>query len=411
MKNSSTHRPAKSPATAESAAAPRRDAQYWSAWFWGDFLTDWLARVQDDEAGVFDALDIDGKPDVTANKSLLAQARTLFTLSHAALLSEDPALVSAARKQVEFLARFRKARGLYRCMSTREGNPTGQPSDEAARSYDHSFIILGLVTWNRVSPSDETTVLIDDCWEVLQSQLTDPATGLLRNDDIGANTTPAQNPHMHLYEACLQANRMTGDAIWLTRAADLRKLALRHFMDQDSGTITEFLTPDLQPLPGADGLRREIGHQCEWAWLLEEEAKLAGNPDLSITAARLMDFANNYGFATDGPLKGAAIDAVSADGNVTENSFLLWPQTEAIKILAIGHVTGDQQAGKRANELMCLMFEGWFADRPTFVNQLDTEGNSIWSQAPTRLMYHLVLAMTEGARAKLWSDIPSHKPT
>jgi len=253
-------------------------------------------------------------------------------------------------------------------------------------------------------------MLIDDCWEALQSQLTDPATGLLRNDDIGADTKPAQNPHMHLFEACLQANRMTGDAIWLARAADLRALALRHFMDQDSGSIAEFLTPDLQPLPGAEGLRREIGHQCEWAWLLLEEAELAGNPALGVPAARLMDFANRHGFVHEGPLKGAVFDAVSAGGDVTDNSFLLWPQTEAIKTLAIHHLAGDPQAGKRARALLCLMFEGWFADRPTFVKQLDADGNSLWSQALTRLMYHLVLAMTEGARVELWSDIPCHRP-
>lgn len=412
MKNSSPQ----APITTIRTAAPRRDAEYWSAWFWGDFFTDWLTRVQDGEAGVFDALDADGNPDITAGKTLLAQARTLFTLSHVALLSKDSVLISAARKQAVFLVHFRKACGLYRCKANRDGSPTGKAEDEAARSYDHAFVILGLVTWNRVSPSDETAMLIDDCWEALQSRLTDPATGLLRNDDIGADVTPAQNPHMHLYEACLQANRMTGDAIWLARAADLRALALKHFMDQGSGSIAEFLTPNLQPLPDAEGLRREIGHQCEWAWLLMEEAELAKNPDLGIPAARFMDFANSYGFAPDGPLKGAAFDAVSVDGDIIENSFLLWPQTEAIKMLAISHMAGDQQADERASALMRLMFEGWFADRPTFVNQLDIDGNPLWSQALTRLMYHLVLAMTEGARAKLWPDIPSgsltcHNPT
>ncbi|KMK63963.1 AGE family epimerase/isomerase [Puniceibacterium sp. IMCC21224] len=389
----------------------RRSAEEWSAWFWGDFLTDWLRRVQDGQAGVFDALDADGNPDSTTGKSLLTQARTLFTLSHTALLSDDPMLVAAARQQAVFLDRFRKAPGLYRCMAQRDGSPTALAADAAARSYDHSFVILGLVTWHRVSPSDETATLINACWEALKSRLTDPETGLLLNDDTGAGTNPAQNPHMHLYEACLQANRMSGDAIWLSRAADLRTLGLRHFMDQDSGSIAEFLTPDLRPLPGADGVRREPGHQCEWAWLLLEEARLAGDPAPDAPAARLIAFADRHGFARDGALKGAAFDAVSAAGDVTENSFLLWPQTEAIKTLAIRHMAGDPQAGARARALLCLMFESWFQGRPSFVNRLDADGNSLWSQALTRLMYHLVLAMTEGARAGLWPDVPQHRPT
>jgi mannose/cellobiose epimerase-like protein (N-acyl-D-glucosamine 2-epimerase family) len=403
-----TRSPTTHPATAITPDTPRRDARYWSDWFWSVFLHEWLARVQDGGAGVFDALDAGGNPDPAAGKSLLAQARTLFTLSHAALLSGDPRLISAARTQAAFLQRFRKAPGLYRCRSSRDGSPTGLAADEAARSYDHSFVILGLVTWNRLSPSAETGDLISACWEAVQTRLTDPETGVLRNDDIGADNTPAQNPHMHLYEACLQASRMTGDPVWLSRAADLRSLGLRYFMDTDSGSIAEFLTPDLKPLPGPAGLRRETGHQCEWAWLLLEEARLANLPDLRHTAARLTEFADRHGFARDGLLQGAAYDAVSTQGEVTEPGFLLWPQTEAIKLLALQHLDGDAQAGERASRLLCLMFERWFEGRAFYVNRLDTGGNSLWSEALTRLMYHTVLAMTEGARAGLWPDIHGH---
>jgi mannose-6-phosphate isomerase len=382
--------------------ATSRDAAFWADWFWRDLLGGWMAQVLDGDFGVFDALDAKGKPDLTAPKSLLAQARTLFTLSHAALLSGGPALKAAAEKQAAFLQRFRKAPGLYRCNAKRDGSPTGQAADEAARSYDQTFVILGLVTWNRLSPSDEVPQLIEDCWQALTTQLTDPATGLLLNDDIGGNLTPAQNPHMHLYEACLQAIRMTGDPHWLERAADLRSIALRHFMDHDSGSIAEFLTPDLLPLPGADGQRREVGHQCEWAWLLLQEAELAAQPDIGAPAAQLLAFADRFGFAKTGPLTGAAFDAVSAAGEVMENSFLLWPQTEAIKTLAIRHIAGEPEAAARAQALMCLMFESWFAGRPVFVNRLDATGDSLWSEALTRLMYHIILAMTEGTRAGLW---------
>ncbi|WP_146586467.1 AGE family epimerase/isomerase [Puniceibacterium confluentis] len=399
MHTRTDHDPATSPTRPRSAPD-------WIAWFWSDFLPDWLARVQDGDAGVFDALDAAGNPDVTAGKSLLAQARNLFTLSHVALLSGDPELIAAAGRQAAFLDRFRKAPGLYRCKALRDGSPTGQAADAAARSYDHTFVILGLVTWNRLSPAPQTDRRIAECWDALQSHLTDPATGLLRNDDIAASPLPAQNPHMHLYEACLQAFRMTGADIWLKRAAALRAVGLAHFMDQDSGSIAEFLTPELQPLPGSDGLRREPGHQCEWAWLLLEEARLARSGELDTPAARLMEFAERHGFARHGALKGAAFDAVSSTGTVLENTFLLWPQTEAIKMLALRHTAGDPQAGDRARALLCLMFERWFQDRPVFVNRLDADGNSLWSEALTRLMYHLVLALTEGARAGLWPDVP-----
>ena len=383
-----------------------KDAQYWAEWFWGPFFTEWLGRVQDDHGGVFDTLDADANPELGANKSLLAQTRTLFTFAHAGLATGDPVFVKAAQRQLSFLQHFQKAPGLYRCITKRDGSPTGAAQDEYARSYDHSFVILGLTTLNKLSPSPEIGMLIDQCWTALTEKLTDPATGLLRNDDSGVVTDPAQNPHMHLYEACLQAFRMTDNAIWLTRATHLRKTGLRYFLDPDSGTITEFLTPTLEPLPGAAGHRREVGHQCEWAWLLEEEAALANIPEPLETAKLLFGFTAKHGFDKDGLFKGAVFDAVSDTGNVVENSYLLWPQTEAIKILAIRHTAGQADARDHGRALMCLMFERWFEDRTCFVNQFDQDGKCIWPQGLTRLMYHLVIAMTEGAKAGLWPKIP-----
>ncbi|MGJ8624877.1 MAG: AGE family epimerase/isomerase, partial [Yoonia sp.] len=352
-------------------------AQDWSTWFWADYFDLWLARVTDAAHGVFDALDVNGAPDLNATKSVLAQARMVFTLSHVALLSGDPAHIAAARQQVVFLRRFCKAPGLYRCTANPDGSATGKAEDDIARSYDQTFVILGLVTWNKLSPSDDVAILIDECWDALQTHLKDPITGVLLNDDSGAVSNPAQNPHMHLYEACLQAFRMTANAVWLSRAADLRATGLLHFMDQNSGSIAEFVAPDLQPLPAPDGQRREIGHQCEWAWLVREEVDLAGKPELLEIATRLADFAKAYGVATQGPLSGAVFDAVSAAGDVVEHSFLLWPQTEAIKLYAVQHVAGDPCAGARAQALLCLMFDHYVVDRPSYVNQLDADGNVI----------------------------------
>jgi mannose-6-phosphate isomerase len=319
-------------------------------------------------------------------------------------MTGDARYIEVAQRQFAFLEYFKKASGLYRCITGRDGSRTGVAADDYARSYDQTFVILGLVTWNKVSPSDEVEKLVEECWTALERHLTDPATGLLLNDDSGVDTGPAQNPHMHLYEACLQAFRMTDDSVWVSRAAKLRMIGLQYFIDPQSGAITEFLTPDLRPLSGSAGRRREIGHQCEWAWLLFEEAELANNASLHIPANKLIDFTKEYGFASNGVLKGAVFDAVSADGDVLEEQFLLWPQTEAIKLLATRHRAGEPLVGKRAQSLLCLMFERWFADHVTFVNQLDAKGNVIWDEALTRLMYHIVLALSEGSRAGLWPD-------
>jgi mannose/cellobiose epimerase-like protein (N-acyl-D-glucosamine 2-epimerase family) len=388
---------------------PAQDAplQEWIDWFWQAFLPAWIDRAHDPKAiGFYDLLDKDGQPAQRNHRSFLAQARLLFTFSHLALQSNTPAFHTAARHAHDALPHFQKASGLYRRAITATGARTGDANDDLATSYDQCFPILGLATWGKLHPTDDVTPAMEALWANIGTLLRDPATGLMLEHDGGfdpaAPSSPnrAQNPHMHLYEAALQAYAMTRNPVWMDRAQSMRTIGLKYFFDPDSGTITEFLTPDLAPLPGRDGQRREVGHQCEWAWLLLREVALGGDPALQSIATRLMAFADRYGFAPDGILQGAALDAVSADATWHENRFLLWPQTEAIKANAVRAAT--QAHAEQAKALALLMFRNYFSGRAAYANQLDAQGRAIWPDALSRLHYHLVLALTEGKRAGLW---------
>lgn len=396
-------------ATGLARTAPDGDASaaQWVGWFWHDFLPGWTQHVQTPGSiGFHDALDKTAAPVQPDRRTVLAQARLLFTFAHLALQSDNPVYHDAAAAARKAVVAFRKAPGLYCRARTASGAPTGQPGDELATSYDQSFVILGLATWGRLHPEYDVSGELDAYWAAVETTLTDPVTGLMLEHDGAFDPADpsapkrAQNPHMHLYEACLQAFEMTQAPIWLTRAADMRAMGLKHFFDADTGTITEFLAPDLSVLPGRDGQWREIGHQCEWAWLLLREVELGGDPGSRAVALRLLNFADQHGFSTDGPMAGAAFDAVSADLTWREEKFLLWPQTEAIKAHAVRADTGDH--ADRAGALVVLIFRQYFAGRAAFVNQLDATGAVIWDEALSRLHYHLVLALTEGARAGLW---------
>ena len=392
-------------------AAPRPDANAalpeWMQWFWASFLPDWVDHAHDpDSIGFYDELDQDGRASKTDRRTILAQARLLFTFSHLALISDNPAYHTAARIARDALGVFRKSPGLYARARTSKGLPTGVAEDDLATSYDQSFVVLGLSTWGRLYPDEDVSAELEACWSAVETRLTDPATGMmLEHDgltDPRAASAPnrAQNPHMHLYEAALQAFEMTGDPRWLKRATHMRAKGLEYFLDAESGTILEFIAPDLSQLSGREGARREVGHQCEWAWLLLREVELGGDTALGGIADRLLEFADRYGFAQDGVMRGAAFDAVSADASWHDASFLLWPQTEAIKAHAVRATKADY--GDRAQALALLVFRQYFADRAVFANQLDDKGQPLWPDALSRLLYHLVLGFTEGARAKVW---------
>jgi len=391
-----------------STTQPAQDASAadWVGWYWADFLPAWIERARDPVGGGFcDLLNAEAVPQPD-RKTVLAQARLAFTFAHLGLLSGNPAFLDAAKTACDALRPFRKSSGLYRRGLANGGQPSGHEGDHLASSYDQSFVILGMSTWGALSPSADIDTEIEANWSAIQSRLVDPVTGLLLEHDGLADPADvsapprAQNPHMHLYEAALQAFEMTGKPIWLERAQAMRAKGLDFFFDARSGTITEFLAPDLAPLPGRDGQGREIGHQCEWAWLLMREVSLGGDAGMQDVATELMRFADQFGFATSGALQGAAFDAVSCDTSWREDRFLLWPQTEALKVYAVRSDDADQ--AEKARAMVQLIFRRYFAGRPAFVNQLGAEGAVLWDEAHSRLHYHLVLGLTEGARAGLW---------
>ncbi len=383
------------------------DVQDWIDWFYESFLPGWIERTRDpDGFGFYDLLDQNARPLQKNRRTALAQARLLFTFSHLGLTTGNPVFRDAAHVACDALQAFQKSPGLYARARAANKQPTNTDEDNLALSYDQSFVILGLSTWGKLNPDDNTNPMLETCWSALENNLTDHATGLLlEHDAVPAPSHPnaplrAQNPHMHLYEAALQAYEMTEHPVWLERARLMRTKGLEYFYDKDTGTIIEFIAPDIGTLAGQEGQRREIGHQCEWAWLLHRETELGGDSHIGDIANQLLAFADKHGFQSNGVMQGAAYDAVSAELSFHENKFLLWPQTEAIKTFAIRK---DQTSyANNARHLMLLVFQKYFANYPGFVNQLDNNGQPLWSEALSRLLYHLVLALTEGSRAELW---------
>ena len=390
--------------------AAEATADDWVSWYLNRFLPDWINRASTaDGFGFFDALDHQGAPVDSPKRTLLTQARLLHTFSHLSLATGNADFYAAARVASDALGAFRTAPGTYCRARAANRHETDDKPDSLAHSYEQCFVLLGLATWSRARNDDtesDVEAELEACWKSFTHQLTDKTTGLLLQhehlNDPAAGNPPnrAQNPHMHLYEATLQAYEMTGDTTWLSRAAAMRHTAMQHFFAPQTGTMIGFMAPDLTLLTAPEGQRCEVGHQYEWAWLLYREAELGGDASVTQIADAMMHFADTYGLATAGNMKGAVFDAVSCDNSWREERFLLWPQTEAVKARAI-RKRGNKELSD-ARHLMLLIFQRYFADHAAFVNQLDINGTPVWSEALSRLHYHLAVAVTEGARRGLW---------
>lgn len=371
----------------------------------------WWALARDAaRGGVFERLDLGGKAAPEEPKTTLCQARVVFTLAHLHLATGEPRLLDKAQEVYGFFdAHLRDARGGYRLSAEADGRPREDALSRTRRAYDQSFALLALVTLRRADPAAVDKARIDSLWDFIET-LTEPATGALFEDDAMAQTgarpgdVRAQNPQMHMLEALLQAYEMTGAAVWLDRAARYIELARSRLIDPETGAVREFVAHDLGALGGEAGARREPGHQYEWAWLLRRFVELGGDAEVLADADRMTAFAETFGVRCGGPMSGVPFDALDAAGRVTDDAHLLWPATEAGKLHAARFLaTGDEEAAGRACALERLVFGRWFQARaPLWVNRLDGAGRLLQPEALSRLVYHVALFVTEGARAGLW---------
>lgn len=363
-----------------------------------EFMPAWLEIALPHGTGPAPVLESLDAPNAPA--STLTQARIVFALAHLHLVTGAPGLLAAAQRIYRHMAaQLRDADGGFRLNVSAEG--------KIRRSYDQSFALLALATLHRADPDCVTAAEIDDCWQFIQTRLTE-ADGSLWEDDraIATDGIRAQNPHMHMLEAVLQCYDMSGDSIWLDRAKTFVGLAAQYFIDAETGAIREFVGPDLLPMNSVVGQRREPGHQYEWAWLLRRYAGFSGDTHVLALADRMQAFAEQHGLRDGGPLHGALYDAVDAAGQVVEPTHLLWPLTEAGKVYAALHrETGTPKDAATAQRIERMIFELYFDTQgeTRWVNQLDTKGHVVWDVALSRLLYHVAVFVTEGISANLWA--------
>lgn len=381
-----------------------------AARFSEEFLPAWLEIAL--PAGTGPAPVVEELPDKGGASTTLAQARTAFMLAHLGQLSGDERLIAAARRITAFVTRFlRDPDGGCVYAVNPDGSRIDTQEARLRRTYDQSFVLLALVTVRHADPEAVAAEEIERCWSFVEGSLTDVTNGALWEDDRMARggarpgEVRAQNPHMHMLEAVLQCLELTGDAVWKARAEGLVRAGQRFFIDPATGAVREFVGHDLMPIDSPEGRRREPGHQYEWAWLLMRYADLTGDAGARRFVAPMVDFAAAHGWRTHGPMAGALFDALSADGQVTEETHLLWPLTEAGKYFsARARDFGDAEAARKARQIAGLIFGQYFAPdgTPSWVNQFDGDGNITWNAGLSRLLYHVALFVSEGASAGLW---------
>ena len=112
-------------------------------------------------------------------------------------------------------------------------------------TYGHAFVLLGLAWYYRLTKDAQIRAIVDSTLAFVDEGLASQNGGYV--DAVPApDAIRRQNPHMHLFEACLALYEALEDPQHLTRAAAIFDLFAERFFQPATGTLCEYFTAELQ---------------------------------------------------------------------------------------------------------------------------------------------------------------------
>jgi len=368
-----------------------------------EVLRCWAGMLAHPSGGFADGAHSDGRVDFRAPRTLLVQARLAYSFALAHQLAETaqipaPWALPAAEDALAAITRqFDLPTGGFAKSVRSSGGPPGDPT---ADFYDHAFVILAAAQMHRAMPDARFSGLMESTMQFLDDALAHPAGGFAETDR-GSPNGRRQNPHMHLLEAQLAAYEATGERSWLERARAIVDLFVSRFFDEQTGSLIEFMTETLAPLPGVSGTIREPGHHFEWVWLLLDYHGKSCDARALEPAKALYASAFAHGLLREGG-DFDVVESMLSDARQLSIDRLLWPQTEYIKAEVARHIhfkAAGALVAARAHFSRLQQF--YFRhNTPFWTNRLDASGVALESFVPARVLYHVAFAASSLASQK-----------
>jgi len=333
-------------------------------------LAHWLAVAPSESGFLRASVTRAWQPREQKATDLVAQSRLIYVLLSGYEVTGDSRYLDAARRGADFLLRYFPDPvhgGLFRIVDAE-----GRVVRDSKHTYGHAFAIFALAHAYRVTKDERYSGAALATWRVVQANLRDPGGGFRpevpRDFSDGASGSRTQNPVMHLFEALLALHGATGDPEALAGArsiGDFVVYRLLHGLPDGGAYIAEWYDAKWEPLPEDRGGNIDLGHQFEWAFLLNPSEK-RGLPALyTAVAQRLLDYAIKTGYDEQ---KGGCFNAAYTDGRVVREKGY-WQQSECLRtVMHYAALYGKSDMKRRYEQTLTLIRDefidakngGWF---------------------------------------------------
>jgi len=360
-------------------------------WFAEAALPNWIERGFDRSHGQFvEALALDGRPTDDPMLRVRSAARQIYVFADAPTRGFGTAShLSIAEAAFERLHRAAWIDGVEPGYVRVINRLDGTVIDATRDLYDNACVLLALGALYRATRLPAYRQRAAELLEAIDRTLAS-ALGGWREDNL-ATLPRRQNPHMHLFEACLFLAETTGESIYFDRLDAILNLLEDRFMRD--GLLHEFFGPGWELARDFTSHRLDPGHMCEWVWLLNGYSRLTGR-DRAPLAASLLGAACRLGTAGGAFL----VDEVDAAGRPLRDCRRLWLQCEWLKAFQVsGQALGPATARSSADALAERILTVYLADTPfgTWRDNFDLVGRFIAKSIPASSLYHLWTAVAE----------------
>lgn len=341
-------------------------------------LPNWKQHAQRHDNSWVEHLNLDGSPDLTAERRWRVLARQVY--------------VYAKADDLGWYDGLETAENTYHKMKTvgwqHRVNAEGEITNDMRDLYDHAFYILAASSLYAATQNIQYLRDAEALLAWIETSLKHPSGGWKENNLSSNSDSRRQNPHMHLLEASLFLYSVTKDPAHLEPAKKVFALFKDFFFD--NGTISEFFKFDWRLMSSEKGQTAEPGHAMEWIWLLGQYQKATNETVTSYQHALYSRSLKQRSYFLH--------DEENKSGDVRRNTTRLWVQTEVIKAHLAMAELGAPGAKDMAAASISALFPIFLTADGYWNDQINRSYENIANTIPVSTFYHILCMAAEAER-------------
>jgi len=316
-----------------------------------NILSYWKTHaLEEDGNSFYGAVDLNGKPVLTANKSCVLNSRILWTFSEAAKIfdRDDYCEIAGVAYNVISNNFYDSQHGGF----FMELSPQNKVENDIKHTYAQAFVLYSLCKYYELKQTESVLDQIKHLFQLLEEKTKDPKNlGYfesfncewikIEDNRMADNNEPkSMNTHLHVLEAYAALYKVWKNDNVKHRLKELLEIFINKII-RKNGHLGIFFNNEFDEVDASKGIC-SFGHDIEASWLLWEAAEILGDEEIKKSlfslVTKMAESIERVGVDKDG---GLFLESTRFGSHVRTNKHW-WLQAENL----VGFMNAYQLNGK-----------------------------------------------------------------